>query len=51
MKDYKYKIDLKRIVLQITLYKYLFKYTPQTHTHAQYKTDRERDNEHKIFTW
>ena len=37
MKDYKYKIDLKRIVLQITLYKYLFKYTTQ-------ENDIQQDN-------
>ena len=52
------QIDLKRIGLQITLYKYLIKYSIQVndiqkliHTYTQYKRDRERDNEHKIFTW
>ena len=29
MKNYKYKIDIKRNILQITLYKYLIKYTTQ----------------------
>ena len=38
MKNYKYKIDLKRIVLQITFYKYLIKYTTQENDIQQNNT-------------